>query len=239
MMRIKSLIAILLFCLVVKSATAQDIYAHYTTKDPKGRAIDTKMYAKNGDARMELIIDMAGMKMTTASLVLKKNPNEIIILNSLAKSYTNKAKPKKKPSTKNYTITVIGKEKIGAYNCTHVRVKSDDKLYDTWFTKDLPTLNLPIENNQANVDKLLTDKLGLQGISGLMVKTVYFNPGSTVPKLTMKLIKYETKPLSTALFTIPSDYKESKGNPYQNLSPEKKNEMMKLLMEQLKAKRGK
>ena len=228
-----------MICIFSKYASAQDIYAHYSTKDPKGRAIDTKIYAKNGDTRMELIIDMAGIQMTTASLVLKKNPDEIIVLNSLSKSYIKKAKPKKKLSTKTYTITVMGKEKVGIYNCNRVRIKTEDKSYDMWFTKDLPPLHLPIENNQANIDKLLTDKLGLNGISGMMVKTVYFNPGTTVPKLTMQLMKHETKLLSASLFTVPANYKESKGNPYNNVSPEKKKEMMRQLMEQLKDKRGK
>lgn len=238
-MRIRNLIlfgTLFLVCICSKSATAEDIYIYFSTKDSKGRAIDTKVYAKNGDARMEIGIDMAGMKMTTASLVLKKNPNEMIILNSLTKSYIKRVKPKKKPSVKNYTLTVLGKEKVGPYNCTRVRVKSDDKLYDVWCTKELPLLHTPIENNQATIDNQLTAELESKGVSGMMVKTVYFNPGTTVPKLTMQLIKYETKPLSASLFKIPADYKEGNSNDYKNMSPAKKNELMKQMMEKLKNK---
>ncbi|MEJ5993424.1 DUF4412 domain-containing protein [Pedobacter sp. Du54] len=237
MMRIKALLISLFFvCTLAKNSTAEDRYAYYSTKDQSGRAIDIKMYAKNGDARMELITDMAGMNITITSLVLKKNPDEIITLNSFSKSYSKRVKPKMKPTTKSYTITIVGKEKVGIYNCTRVRIKSDDKSFDTWYTKDLPTLHLPIETNQANLDKKLIDELERKGISGMMVKTVYFNPGTTTPKLTMQLMKYETKPLSASLFTVPADYKETKGNPYTNISPEKKKEMMKQMMEQLKKK---
>ncbi len=230
------LITLFLVCIFSKSAIAEDIYLEYSTKDPKGRAIGTKIYSKNGDGRMEIDIDMGRMKMTIASLVLKKNPDEIIVLNSLAKSYTKRAKPTKKPNLTNYTITFIGREKIGAYNCSHMRIKSNDKSFDMWLTKDLPAFNLPIDNNLANIDKKLNDELESKGVSGMMVKTVYFNPGTATPKLTMNLIKYESKPLSASLFKIPSDYKESKGNPYKNMSLEKKNEMMKQMMEQLKKK---
>ncbi|RYG18031.1 MAG: DUF4412 domain-containing protein [Chitinophagaceae bacterium] len=229
-------ITALLVLIVSTSAIAEDIYVYYSIKGPKGPTVDTKVYSKNGDARMEVIIDMAGMKMTTASLVLKSNPNEMIVLNSLAKSYTKRAIPKKKPNLQNYSITVIGKEKVGAYNCTRVRVKSNDKSYDMWCTKDLPMLNVSIENYQASINKKLADELAKKGVSGLMVKIVYFNTGTTVPKLIMELMKYETKPLNASLFKIPSDYKESKGNPYRDASPEKRKELTKQLMEQLKAK---
>lgn len=231
------LIILFLICFVTRSAFAEDIYLYYSTKDPNGRTIDTKAYTKNGDARMEIIINMNGIKMTSASLILKKNPNELITLDARTKTYTKRAKPKKKPTLENYTITVIGKEKVGDYNCTHVHVKSSNKSFDMWLTKDLPTFTPPIENSQANISKKLSDELARKGILGMMVKSVYFNPGANVPKLTMELVKYEIKPLDALLFKIPSDYKESKGNPYSNLSPEKRKEMMQEMMEQLKDKR--
>lgn len=230
------ILSLFLICVFSKSAVAEDLYIEYSTKDKNGRAINTKIYLKQGDARMDLYIDMSGMKVTTSSLVLKKNPNEVIIFNSLTKSYTKTAKPKRKEVITNYTLTIIGKEKVGKYNCTRVRVKSKDKSWDIWSTKDLPAFKLPIENNQTSMDKNLADELEKKGISGLMVKTVFFNPGTTAPRLTMELKKYETKPLNASLFKIPSDYTESKGNPYQNISPEKKNELMKQMMEQLKKK---
>jgi hypothetical protein len=230
------LVALFLVFTFSISAIAGDIYVEYAMKDPNGRAVYTNIYLKNGDTRMDLSIDMNGMKINTTSLVLKNNPNEIIIFNSLTKSYTKTAKPQRKPSVENYTITVVGKEKVGMYNCTRVRIKGKDKSYDMWYTKDLPSLKLPIENSQTTIDKKLADELEGKGVSGMMVKTVYFNSGTTTPKLTMELKKYETKPLNASLFKIPSDYTESKGNPYKNMSPAKKNELMKQMMEQFKKK---
>lgn len=230
------LISLVLVCILSTPAISKDTYIEYSMKDPNGRTINTNLYLKNGDKRMDLVIAMKSMKVTTSSLFLKNKPDVIIILNSLVKSYTKRVTPKKKPNLETYTITVIGKEKVGTYNCTRVRIKSKDKSWDMWYTKDLPALNLPFENNEANINKKLADELEQKGISGMMVKTVYFNPGTTQPKLTMELTKYESKPLSASLFKIPSDYTESKGNPYQNMSPEKKKEMMKQMMEQLKKK---
>ncbi|MES2650754.1 MAG: DUF4412 domain-containing protein [Bacteroidota bacterium] len=230
------IISLFLVCIFSKPAVAEDIYIEYSTKDKNGRAIDTKIYLKQGDARVDLYIDMSKMKLTTTSLILKNNPDEVTVFNSLTKSYTKTIKPKRKQILTNYSITVIGKEKVGKYNCTRIRVKSKDKSFDVWNTKDLPAFKLPIENGQTNLDKKLADELEKKGISGMVVKTVYFNPGTTTPKLTMELKKYETKPLSASLFKIPSGYTESKGNPYKNMSPEKKNELMKQMMEQLKSK---
>lgn len=230
------LLTLSLVCFFSQFAIAEDIYLYYSTKDVKGLTMDTKIYAKNGDARIDVSMDMVKMKMTTSSLVLKKNPNEIIVLNSLSKSYTKRVIPKKNPNLGNYTITVIGKEKIGIYNCTHVRVKNNNKSFDMWCTKDIPILNLGIVNNQANINKKLTEELEKKGISGMMVKMVYFQPGAITPKLTMELKKYETKPLNASLFKIPSDYIETVGNPRSNISPAQRNEMMKRIQEQLKKK---
>jgi hypothetical protein len=223
-----SLCAVLLFS---SPAIASDIYLEYTMTSSGSKPIISKMYGKNGDLRTETNMIIAGRQMSTTLLMLKNRPGITLVFNSMNKTYTE-AKMNNNAEG-NIGITVLGNEKIGNYNCSHVRMTAEGKSWDAWYSKELPTFDFPMMGNNANTRKVLAE-LKSKGISGMPVKVVMYKPGTKTPTLTMLLTKHEEKNLSPSLFTIPAGYKKSSvdfdANKIKNMTTQQKREMMEKLM---------
>jgi len=224
------------FFLLSNRAFALDVYLEYTMTTSGSKPITSKMYGKNGDLRTETNMIIAGRQMSTTLLMLKNRPGVTLVFNSMNKTYTE-AKMSNNAGG-NIDITVLGNEKIGNYNCSHVRMTAEGKSWDAWYTKELPTFDFPMMGNNANTKKVLA-QLKSKGISGMPVKVVMYKPGTKTPTLTMLLTKHEAKDLSPSLFTIPAGYKKSSvdfdANKLKNMTTQQKREMMeKLMKEQMK-----
>lgn len=226
-----------LFFLLVFSSTASsaDIYAEYQMTGVIGTPIISKMYGKNGNMRTETNMTVGGRQMTTTTLMLKSNSNVVYGFNSLTKTYTE-AKINSKASIKDVTIKILGNEKVGNYNCTHVKMTSNGKSWDAWFAKELPSFNFPISGNSELGNQKLMNELKSKGISGMMVKVVFLTPGAKSKAITMQLVKYETKMLNASLFTLPAGYKKSSvtfdPEKMKNMTLEQKREMMMKMMKE-------
>jgi len=224
----------------VPAANSADIYAEYQMTGITGTPVISKMYGKNGNIRTETNMNMGGRQMSTTTLMLKSNPNVAYVFNSLTKTY-NEAKINPKAIVKDVTIKVLGSEKVGNYNCTHVKMTSDGKSWDAWFTKELPSFNFPISGNSEWGSQKVMNELKSKGITGMMVKVVFLTPGAKTKSITMQLVKYETKTLNASLFTLPAGYKKSSvtldPEKMKNMTSEQKKElMMKMMKEQMKQK---
>jgi hypothetical protein len=229
-----------LFFLLLSSSAIQagDIYAEYKMTGVTNTPLISKMYGKNGNIRTEVNMSMAGQQMTTTTLMLKSNPNAAIVFNSMSKTYTE-TKVSGNSAPKSVSIKVLGTEKVGIYNCTHVKMTSDGKSWDAWFTKDLPALNFPISGNNELSSQKVINELKSKGITGMMAKVVFQAPGAGTKAITMQLVKYETKTLNASLFTIPAGYKKSSVSfdpeKMKTMTMEQKKEMMmKMMKEQMK-----
>lgn len=229
----------LFFCLLAFQSplSAQDIYAEYQMSGLNGKTILTKMYFKNGDVRTESKMDIGGRSIDNISLHLKSKPDLTYILNTANKTYTESKGSK--GSTKKYTITVIGNEKVGQYNTTHVRMSADGKSWDSWFCKDLPAVNYPMDKEGLDYERMIIE-MKAKGISGMMVKISFNKPGTTTATMTMLLVKYEKKALPSSLFTIPAGYSKSAvsidAEKMKTMSPAERKEMIKKMMEQNRPK---
>ncbi len=239
-MKKRLLLLVFLFLLVSfsKIAVANDVYLEYKLTGVSGKTIISKIYVKNREFRSETSMDFSGRQMVSTSLMLKSHPQIIITYNSMSKFYTEVKKPKNAVNS-DFTIKVIGNEKVGKYNCTHVIMTSQNKSFDAWYTKELPSLSLPFGDNDALSNQKAIALLKSKGITGMVIKTAFLKPGSTTSYLTMELVKYEQKTLSTSLFTIPSGYKKSTANidteKMKNMTPAQQKEMiMKIMKEQRK-----
>ncbi|TCC94282.1 DUF4412 domain-containing protein [Pedobacter frigiditerrae] len=218
------------------SANSADIYAEYQITGTNSTPMISKMYGKNGNVRTETIMNVGGRPMNTTTLILKSNPNVAYVYNSLTTTYTE-AKINSKASIKDISIKVLGNEKVGNYNCTHVKMTSDGKTWDAWFTKELPSFNFPISGNNELGSQKVMNELKSKGITGMMAKAVFLTPGGKSKAFTMQLVKYETKTLNASLFTLPSGYKKSSvtldPEKMKNMTREQKKElMMKMIKEQ-------
>ncbi|WP_231460358.1 MULTISPECIES: DUF4412 domain-containing protein [unclassified Pedobacter] len=231
-------LSVLFVSIVISNAAiAADVYAEYEITGMTPSPVISKMYSKNGNIRTEVNMKMAGSQINTTTLMLKSNPGVTMVFNSMTKTYTE-TKSGKNAAVKNFTVKVIGNEKIGKYNCNHVRMTSDGKSWDVWYSKDLPPINFPVNGSNISDDKIVAE-LKSKGVTGMPVKIAFLKPGTTLPSMTMLLKKYEPKNLDASLFTIPAGYKKSSVNfnaeKMKNMSPaERKEMMMKMMREQMK-----
>lgn len=234
-----SFLASLFFLLTLSNTVnAADVYAEYEITGMGAKSIISKMYSKNGNIRTDVNMDIAGRQITSTSLMLKSNPGVIMIFNSINKTYTE-TKTSKDATIKDFSIKVIGTEKVRKYNCSHVKMISEGKSWDIWYTKDLPSINFPINGNNAMGSERLTAELKSKGVSGMPVKIAFLKPGTSSLSVTMLLAKYEPKTLNSALFVIPTGYKKNSVNfdadKMKNMTNEQKKEMiMKMMKEQMK-----
>ncbi len=223
------------FLLTIRVSGAADIYAEYTMSGFGGKTYISKMFGKNGDLRTEAEMDFGGRKMKTVTLMLRSKPDVAIVYNSMSTTYTETKRTSS--GTSDFSVTVIGNEKVGQYNCTHVRMSSSGSNWDMWYTKDLAGLNFPVDGDPA-ASRQMMEKLNSKGISGMLVKLVFFKQGTTTPGMTMLMTRYEAKPLDAALFAIPAGYtKSSLGTidpeKMKTMTPEERKEMlMKMMQEQ-------
>ncbi len=198
-----------LCCLLVFSSAAHsDIYAEYQMTGVNNTPIVSKMYGKNGNVRTEVTMNMGGIPISTFTLMLTSKPNTSLVFNSLTKTY-NETKISSTAVAKDVTLKILGDEKVGSYNCTHVKMSSGGKSWDVWYAKGLPAFNFPITGNSELSSQKVINELQSKGITGMLAKIVFLTPGAKTKGITMQLIKTETKALAASLFTIPAGYKKS------------------------------
>jgi hypothetical protein len=215
---------------------AGDVFAEYKMTGIGDKISTSRMYMKNGDLRTESIMKFGDNEMTSVTLNLKSNPAFTINFNSRSKTYTEVRKNNESTKANNLSVSVLGKEKIGAYACVHVRMTSDSSSWDMWVTKDLPAFNFPINNSNEAEDRKMRELLKSKSADGVPVKMAFLKPGTNTPTLTMELVKYENKTLDPSLFEIPKGYKKSNAQfdpeKMKSMSPEEKREMIKKMMEE-------
>lgn len=215
---------------------AGDIYAEYKMKGIGDKLTISKLYFKNGDMRSEVNMNIAGRQMTSVTLNLKSNTEFTIAYNSNSKTYTEVKKDNNNSKTTNLSIAVIGNEKIGIYNCKHVRMTSDTTSWDMWVTKDLPAFNFPLERNNEAANRKIMELLKSKSADGVPVKIEFLKQGTKTQGITMELVKFESKTLDESLFKIPDDYVKSNlqfdAEKMKSMTPEERQEMIKKLMEE-------
>ncbi len=230
----KQYLLLLLLSALFINLLAGDTYAEYKMTRGENQISISKIYLKDGNRRTETNLHTGTKEYTTTTLNLTSNPDVSLVFNSLSKTYTEVKKESPKTDTNNYTLTVIGNEKIGTYNCEHVRMTSNNNSWDMWLTKDIANFDFS-PNNDAVTSKMKT-LMKSKSIEGFPVKMAFLKPGTTIVTMTMELIKYESTTLADSLFTIPEGYTKNT----VTLDPEKmktmgdkeKLELIKKMMEQ-------
>jgi len=100
-----------------------------------------KMYFSAQNSRVEfnlLIPQMPGGGISKTSIVKSDKPTTVYALDDKNKTYsTAEVQPNNNTSGDNITVKVIGKEKIGNYNCTHAQVTKGTETSDYWTTTEI------------------------------------------------------------------------------------------------------
>ena len=237
----KLLLPLLLVATIQFSVHAADVYAEYKMTGLGDKIYTSKLFSKNGDVRSEVNMNIAGKEMMTASLNLKGKPAITIVFNSMNKTYSEvKHSTEATGKAPDFTMEVVGEEKIESYNCTHLRMKSNDKSWDMWLCKNLPSINFSYDAADATNNSKIVDLLKSKNVKGLPVKVVFYKADGKTPTMTMLLTKYEAKELAASLFSVPTDYTKSTVDfdpaKMKNMSAEERKAMLLKMMEQYKKK---
>ncbi|MGZ4060910.1 MAG: DUF4412 domain-containing protein, partial [Bacteroidia bacterium] len=177
---------------------------------------------------------------TKVNIVKSDKPATVYSLDDKNKTYNvTEAKNETNPATSNsadYTVKIVGKEKVGNYNCTHAIVTKGTQANEYWTTTEIPEYEKYVKARSGNKFTGSSgeyDALVKNGAGGFMVKTLTKDQrGGT---FTMELVKLEKKDLAASMFEIPADYKEMTSTPtgvpgmpnidvnkIQNMTPEER-----------------
>lgn len=211
---------------------------------------NTKTYSQDGNSRSEMLMNIQGLPMgaiNTVTLTRKDKPNTIITLNAGNKTYTEMsyedAQPEERKSSEPFDVTIVGKETVNGYNCTHViaKFKNSGKVRNEWWTSnDVP--GFPgfkgVRGNKYLDDDSFFSKMAEKGADGFPVRMKMSETGAGI--FQMDLVKAEKKNLENSLFDIPAGYTKAAGidlsnmpksmQEMQNMSPEEQQKMLQDLM---------
>ncbi|WP_298349083.1 DUF4412 domain-containing protein [Runella sp.] len=230
----KQLLILSLSILITLSAVAQQGTLEYkmilSRGQEKGMVSASKMMFSGTKIRVETNMAIAGTTIKQAMLMLPEKPNVITMLDESSKTYREVSTGQK--TMDKVTLKVVGKEKIQNFNCTHVIVTTQNRPMDMWTTKDISGYENMLAYWKSSIsggnDQMYTE-LKKAGAEGFVVKMQI--PGS----MTMELVKYDAKPVSASVFTIPAGYKKGTSmdpEKMKNMTPAERRKAMEEMMKQ-------
>lgn len=194
----------------------------------------SKTWHNNSGSRIESEMNIPGMGMKkTIMLMLKSNPNVIINIDNEKKSYSEVKTDPESNSNEDFTVEILGKEKVGSFNCTHAKVKSKDTEFEVWTTKDIADYKELYNSSFMQKQTKGANKSFMSGeLEGMMVRMKNINNKEA---FTMELMKFEKGSYPQSMFEIPAGY--TKGASFdpskmQQMSQEERQKMMEELMKQ-------
>ncbi|MFL5765449.1 MAG: DUF4412 domain-containing protein [Bacteroidia bacterium] len=188
-------------------------------------------YYSGGNSRVEMTMNipqMPGGGFNRTSIVKSEEPLKSYQLDDKSKTYTVVTAPApSKESADEYTVKVIGKDKVAGYGCIHVQVTKKGEVSEYWTTKEIAEYEQYAGkgDNKYMGSSSMYEALKKQNADGFIIKSYMKDPRGG--DFTMELVKIEKKELAKALFTIPADYKLNQnaaiapGNPAQNIDIQK------------------
>jgi len=208
----------LLLCLSVLLCAAPVLRAGFEG------TIDMKMTSPGGGGTMRVAVGKAGsrsdvtmgikgMTMTQSTLVKASEPGKVYRINDAAKSYTvvNMKTDRAAAAKMNeeYTVEKLGVEKVGGYDCAHVRVTgSRGQKAELWTTKDIGSFGTAsrLMGERSGVEPGFEKSLRDADADGFPVKSIHFGPRGE--NITMELVSVSKKAPPAARFEIPAGYAE-------------------------------
>lgn len=246
------LLTVVCLPLLVTKLAAQGFYVEYKMSTVAGSAQSVsgsmKLLSQDGNSRsaIEMNSPMGGINIV--SLSLKATPDKVYLLDEKAKTYSEFPVDTKEEWTDNasvqYTVEVVGKEKVNGYNSTHVKVSINGRQReDLWTTKEIDGYAdfSKIKSKYTGKDNLYK-ALAAKSAEGMPVRILVKENNQSVQ---MDLVKAERRNNPASLFSI-SGYSKGSGIPgmpagmpdmqemmkqLQNATPEEREEILRRLKE--------
>lgn len=242
---------ILLVLAIVATAArgfAEGYYVEMKISSGGQTVADMKLYAQDENTRTEMNTDLGGMgKMNIVMLTLKSAPKKMYMLDTKAKTYSEMDESDTdqygKAPKDGYEVTVLGKEKVNGYNCTHIKVKIKDvdAPMEMWTTTELSDYkSLSLIRSKYTGNESLYKELEAKGVSGFPVRIKTTEMGQVAQ---IDLVKVEHKTLDSGLFSLTGYTKKETAAPMgldyqkmikemQNMTPEERERIMKMMQQQ-------
>lgn len=233
----KIILLIVLFTALLSNVFAQNgVQFEYKITSTKGVTGNVIANVSSLGSRVEVQIKIPQMPsggITHVNLVKSSKPTTVYMLDEKNKTYTTtETQATKTSNSDNRIVKIIGKEKIGNYNCIHAVVTKGNESTDFWTTTEIGDFEKYNKSNVGNKYMGSSDDyeaLAKNGAAGFLVKII--TREGRGGDFTMELVKLEKKELSPKLFEIPSDYKASSSasgvpktdaSQLQNMTPEER-----------------
>ncbi len=254
MKKLLTLIFIANCSLSIITSNAQGVYVEYKISSGKAEESmsgNNKTWHQDGNSRSEMEMNIAGLPtgaMNTITITRQDKPNVITKLTPSNKTYTEisyeEYEPQEKKSTEPFEVTVVGKETVNGYSCTHViaKFKNSGKMRNEWWTsKDVPCFPgfSGMKGSKYFDDDNLFAKMAEKGADGFPVRMKMSEAGMS-GGMQMDLVKAEKKTVPSSMFEIPAGYKKAATmdlsnmpksmQDLKNMTPEEQKKMMEDLM---------
>lgn len=199
-------LAIMLIIGGLSQLSAQSTYVEFKMAGDSGVLGTTKVYTKDGNSRSE--VNMAspqapgGFKWIT--LTLKDKPLKAYTLNENTKTYSEmdlSATAAKENDSTQYDITILGKEKVNGYNCTHVKVKRGNfpNEEELWVSTEVLNYKQYMGAKTKYTTQGMMKALSAKGATGFPVRTLATERGK---KIQIDLVKIEQRDNPATLFSL-------------------------------------
>lgn len=245
----KITLSILMIAALAAQALAQGAYIEYKiTGTQAGVTGTTKTYAQDGNTRTEFSMASPQMPMgfNRVTLTLKDKPKTAYILNEKLKSYSEmnlSGNTDREDDPNEYEVTVLGKEKVNGYNCTHIKLKMKTSSVEEemWLSTEVVNYKAyeSVKNKYTNTG--IYKAFAAKGVSGFPVRTKATEQGGSMQ---IDLVKAELRKCDASLFSL-AGYKKEEAAPagtmpaelqemakkLQNMTPEERQKMIEKLRE--------
>ena len=242
-------------CLTALIGLAQNgAHIEYKLTSDVGATGNITVYYMDGNSRTEMLMNvpqLPGGAINMTTITQKDKANTHYQLNDKNKTYkeiVSNPSDKAKEENQECVVTVLGHEKIGTYNCTHVNVKQGKTTHEMWTTTEVPDYQnyASIKSGKYMGNEKLRKALADKGAQGFAAKIIYKEEGGREGTMTMELMKFEKTAVQADKFQIPSDYTKSESSgsatgvvpnaqDIMNMTPEERAKMI----EQMKKQYGK
>ena len=200
------LLAFLILTATLSQVLAQGAYVEFKMTGDSGVVGTTKIYTKDGSSRSD--INMASPQVPGGyrwlSVTLKDRPMKTYMLNENTKTYSeidlSTAAARENDSTQ-YEVTVMGREKVNGYNCTHVKVRRARAAgsEDVWLSTEVPNYKQYLSIKSKYTSHGMLKAMEAKGAVGFPVRTVAAERGKNIQ---VDLVKMEQRDNPATLFTL-------------------------------------
>ncbi len=165
---------------------------------------------------MELTLNPMPMPILMGILLDLKTPKQATLISDQTQTYSNIPIPETLPPSGpktlgKYDVKVMGDTTLLGYTCSHIALKRDKELIDTWITKGLPDMysalkRLQLANPQIG-EAAIFQALEESGHAGMPMRYRVVRDGQ---KVSMEVKKVSRQKIPATQFAIPMGYVENK-----------------------------